>query len=211
MLNGSCLKTLKLFFVASLSLSACQLDFKKDQKSSSESLSYDFTLNGCATGKHTFSSKDEYCKGLTNESLNKSCALQLRKDLYEQKCGHWPQATGEEWSKVDPSSLDIAVRRILDKRLTGNVVAHGGAYFAFALTVRSDGKYKFEMVRGLDQNIDPSKGSSVESAWSAEGINIDLLGTGKAGAGTFNQAAGVSLTAGILGETDKISVILWDK
>ena len=52
----------------------------------SQSLSYDFTVNGCKTGKHTFSSVEAYCAGLENESLNNGCARQIRCETFKARC-----------------------------------------------------------------------------------------------------------------------------
>lgn len=51
-----------------------------------ESFSYDLTYNDCKTEKHTFSSKQEMCDGLKDESLNKGCAQQLREDYFKLNC-----------------------------------------------------------------------------------------------------------------------------
>ena len=56
----------------------------KSSVSESKSLSYDFTENGCNTGKHTFNSVAELCAGLRNSALNKGCALTLRREYYKQ-------------------------------------------------------------------------------------------------------------------------------
>lgn len=53
----------------------------KEQKS--ESYSYDLSLNGCATGKHTFSSKGEMCAALKDDVRNNNCAYSLRKQTFE--------------------------------------------------------------------------------------------------------------------------------
>lgn len=51
----------------------------------SESLSYQYSVNGCDTGKHDFSSNDEYCAGLKDyKGNNYGCAYSLRKDAYER-------------------------------------------------------------------------------------------------------------------------------
>ena len=60
-----------------LSVSAC----------SKEEFSYDFTENGCATGKQTFDSKDAMCAGLRSDSRNNGCAVGSRRDKFERDCG----------------------------------------------------------------------------------------------------------------------------
>jgi len=49
-------------------------------------LKYDFTYNDCKTGSHSFSSVDEYCKGLQNDELNHGCAYFLREREFKSRC-----------------------------------------------------------------------------------------------------------------------------
>ncbi len=51
-----------------------------------ENLSYEFSYNGCNTGKHEFDSKDAFCVGLKDyRANNNGCAYDLRKQAYEEK------------------------------------------------------------------------------------------------------------------------------
>lgn len=52
-------------------------------KSSSSTYKYEFSENGCNTGKQEFSSLEALCDGLKNDSLNKGCAESLRKKHFE--------------------------------------------------------------------------------------------------------------------------------
>ena len=62
-------------------------DSGSDGGSKTESYSYEFEENRCNTGKHTFSSMADYCKGLKDHTLNKGCAPTLRKNEFEvRKC-----------------------------------------------------------------------------------------------------------------------------
>lgn len=82
---------IKILFISSLCffnlifLSGCDA-VNKAAKSSESSLSYDLTVNGCATGSHSFSSLDSYCAGLQNNALNNNCAQTSRGDLFYQNC-----------------------------------------------------------------------------------------------------------------------------
>jgi hypothetical protein len=49
-------------------------------------LKYDFTYNDCKTGAHSFSSVEEYCKGLQNDELNHGCAYSLREYAFKSRC-----------------------------------------------------------------------------------------------------------------------------
>ena len=75
------MKTL-LLVIFTISLSACG---SKDDTTTT-SLSYDFTENGCKTGSHTFSSLAELCTGLQTDALNNGCALGLRQDEFKGRC-----------------------------------------------------------------------------------------------------------------------------
>nr|BFD67906.1 hypothetical protein HAGR004_29280 [Bdellovibrio sp. HAGR004] len=61
-------------------LAACSAESKD------ESFSYQFSYNGCDTGKQTFNSLNAYCDGLRDEARNKSCAYSLRYDTFTAKC-----------------------------------------------------------------------------------------------------------------------------
>lgn len=71
-----------------LSLSACGklAENKSVKKSEAASYEYDLNDNGCATGKQSFGSLGDYCKGLQEQERNKGCALDSRKRLYESSC-----------------------------------------------------------------------------------------------------------------------------
>ncbi|MEN0058382.1 MAG: hypothetical protein AAGB31_06070 [Bdellovibrio sp.] len=47
---------------------------------------YEYTISGCTTGKHTFTSKKAYCNALVNDSLNKNCAREMRVEMYNRDC-----------------------------------------------------------------------------------------------------------------------------
>ena len=50
------------------------------------SKTYEYEFNGCSTGRHTFSSDEEYCNGLKSSSKNNGCAVGMRKDAFEKEC-----------------------------------------------------------------------------------------------------------------------------
>lgn len=64
--------------------------------SKTESRSYEFTENGCKTGKQQFDSLEGLCKGLQNNELNKGCAHTSRELYFEQQC------PGQKFEKVTP-------------------------------------------------------------------------------------------------------------
>ncbi len=76
-----------LFIVSSLALlSSCEKGADKITSDRTESRSYEFTENGCATGKQSFSSNGEMCAALQNDALNKGCAPNLRERYFKAQC-----------------------------------------------------------------------------------------------------------------------------
>ncbi len=61
---------------------------KENEKQASldESMSYDFSANGCSTGKKIFPDLASYCTGLKDDEANNHCAPQLRVDAFKQNC-----------------------------------------------------------------------------------------------------------------------------
>ena len=54
---------------------------------SGDNKKYQFVLNGCDTGEHSFDSVAAYCTGLKSNTTNNGCAESMRKDAYERDCG----------------------------------------------------------------------------------------------------------------------------
>lgn len=61
---------------------------------------YEFTINGCGTGKQTFNSSENLCIGLQNNTLNNNCALSLRESYFKSNC------SGEFTPVSTPVALD---------------------------------------------------------------------------------------------------------
>ena len=55
-------------------------------KNQAQTLQYNLTENGCSTGDKTFSSLDELCQGLRNDSFNNNCAQSLRFQKFQNDC-----------------------------------------------------------------------------------------------------------------------------
>lgn len=73
-------KYLNLFFFIGF-IASCNVK----NETESAKYTYRFETNGCpsgGTGEQSFSSFDSYCSGLKNESLNKSCAREMRREQY---------------------------------------------------------------------------------------------------------------------------------
>jgi len=74
------MRIIAVVILTAASLVACS---KKVEKKN-ESYSYDFTQNGCATGKHSFSSVSALCAGLADDARNHGCAFSLRYQMAKQ-------------------------------------------------------------------------------------------------------------------------------
>ncbi|KYG63222.1 hypothetical protein AZI86_16095 [Bdellovibrio bacteriovorus] len=57
-----------------------------DSENKNESLSYEFSYNGCNTGKHQFNSKAEMCQALQDNELNNGCAIGMRASHFDLHC-----------------------------------------------------------------------------------------------------------------------------
>ena len=71
----------------------------------SEAYSYQFSENGCDTGKHEFTSKDSLCSALADSALNNGCAYSLRESEYRaQGCsGSFTAANASRPSNISSS------------------------------------------------------------------------------------------------------------
>lgn len=79
------MRPFKVLFLMSFSvLMACGSGSNENEHS--EEFSYNYTYNGCSTEKQVFASRDAYCSGLQDETLNKGCALVLRKQAFAEQC-----------------------------------------------------------------------------------------------------------------------------
>jgi hypothetical protein len=62
---------------------------------------FNYTLvddNGCSTGTQVFSSIEDMCNGLQNNTLNNNCSLELREDFFKKNC------TNEDFKPFDDES-----------------------------------------------------------------------------------------------------------
>lgn len=57
-----------------------------DNENKDESLSYEFSYNGCSTGRHEFNSKAAMCEGLQDDDLNNYCAIGMRASHFDANC-----------------------------------------------------------------------------------------------------------------------------
>jgi hypothetical protein len=51
-----------------------------------EKFTYQYNVNGCDTGEHSFESKDAYCSALKDDALNKGCAARMRQSRFQSEC-----------------------------------------------------------------------------------------------------------------------------
>ena len=72
--------------VTVLILTGCGFSTDHDSTSSTEKWSYQFTENGCDTGPHEYSKKEDYCLALRDDSTNKGCAPRMRGEASRKDC-----------------------------------------------------------------------------------------------------------------------------
>jgi hypothetical protein len=82
-----------LVSAAAMVVVACSVKSENNR----QSLSYDFTFNGCKTGHHEFGSVSELCAGLADETRNHGCAYNSRVEM--AKAHGCPQVTGIEFAR----------------------------------------------------------------------------------------------------------------
>jgi hypothetical protein len=72
--------------ILALALVGCGSDQESSDSSKTESFSYELTLNGCETGRQTFTSRDAMCSALRDDARNRNCARSLREDFFKRNC-----------------------------------------------------------------------------------------------------------------------------
>ena len=80
------MKNLTLSLMTVAAVLAFSVGCSEDSEKKSESYSYDYTVNGCATGKHSFGSLADYCRGLADDNRNNGCASGLRCQTFNDRC-----------------------------------------------------------------------------------------------------------------------------
>lgn len=84
-----------MVLVAAVALSGCGVEVAgqklfggdSNKENKTEALSYEYSYNGCNTGRHEFPSQEAYCNGLKDDALNKYCAISIRYDDFKRNCG----------------------------------------------------------------------------------------------------------------------------
>jgi hypothetical protein len=51
--------------------------------------SYEYTEGGYSTGRQTFDSLEDYCRGLQDEELNQGCAASQRQTAWAENCNNY--------------------------------------------------------------------------------------------------------------------------
>jgi hypothetical protein len=94
----------------------------------------DFTkTNDCVT-RQNFKNKDEFCAGLQDAALNKSCALKARRDLYRQRCG----------KKFTEVNIPPFSQSLDDERIGAcNFYVRGGDSKTYCSDLKSENQWKY--------------------------------------------------------------------
>lgn len=109
---------------------------------------YEFRANQCSTGKHTLSSKNDYCNALLNDSVNSNCAREMRAQNYQFFCTaptvHCTvDATDFKdhgfWGKLNPFAN---IQGFLDLNWDGK---DRGIYDVFTLAAGTYGKVRLDL------------------------------------------------------------------
>lgn len=85
-----------------------------------ESYSYTLESNGCSTETQVFSTLEEMCKGLQNNTLNNNCALELREDFFAKNCGSAEFVAFEDETKSNDKNYSAVVEQ--KKLKNGDIV-----------------------------------------------------------------------------------------
>ncbi|HEX4926293.1 MAG TPA: hypothetical protein VFV50_19520 [Bdellovibrionales bacterium] len=97
------MKHLALSIVAAGLLAGCA--GSSNGSSDNRSYEYEYEVNGCKTGRHTFSSQNDYCNGLKDDERNNYCAWSFRKQAYEQSCSGSFESAILEWDETLTSDM----------------------------------------------------------------------------------------------------------
>jgi hypothetical protein len=166
-----------------------------------QSYTYSYEQNGCKTGDHEFSSKEDYCKGLLDEGLNNGCAKSMRYEAYKSECGALPadvqgsSGGGSNNDNVDVTSkVDPVIQKALGVLVKSAGIKSGGEYHAYALKLMKDGTCDYSATRGFSAGIDPTAGTTVTTGWSASGASIKIVGVGTGVVSNENGKPVISLT-----------------
>ncbi len=79
-------------------------------------VTYALDDNGCSTGSQVFTSIEEMCSGLQNNTLNNKCALELREDHFKKNCA------GKEFKAFDDktNTIEITFKEIVEQKKMRN-------------------------------------------------------------------------------------------
>lgn len=83
-MNMRFFKMITICMGSTIALVSCQSNQNEDVRDTS--LTYQYTINGCDTGKKTFSDLSTYCATLINNEQNNYCAENERLLAYREKC-----------------------------------------------------------------------------------------------------------------------------
>lgn len=81
-----------------------------------ETFTYNLESNNCSTGAQVFSTVEQMCQGLQDNTLNNNCALELREDFFAKNCA------GKEFVAFDDNTKNNEVNYnnvIEQKKLKG--------------------------------------------------------------------------------------------
>ena len=90
--------------LATAYVAACNLAVGEKKKDQNREWSYELSENGCSTGPHVFSSKQDYCSALLDDELNAYCASDMRIATFKSECPEFSKSGAKEPSKNTESN-----------------------------------------------------------------------------------------------------------
>ncbi|HEX7675587.1 MAG TPA: hypothetical protein VF412_15535 [Bdellovibrio sp.] len=82
---------------------------------------YQFTQNGCDTGRKDFTTKADYCQALTNDALNNNCAREGRVMMFNNQCVNLGTNAGPTLNIMNSARCVMNVSDTADRTLLQNL------------------------------------------------------------------------------------------
>ncbi|QLY24501.1 hypothetical protein [Bdellovibrio sp. KM01] len=133
-------------------LTACQ---PSSHKKVDPTLIYEFEFNGCNTGAHGFKTLAEYCEALSDNILNRGCAVGLREQEYANRCEGQEQKTTPSTpkNKKDDISATVLNWSSSESAYTNSSVI-SGSMMVDSFSDTSAVEYNFAIAKGLSETTE---------------------------------------------------------
>lgn len=105
----------------------------QDELQVDKKFKYEFSVNGCSTGKQAFTSTDRLCLGLQDTALNNNCAQTLRESHFKANCSGTFTPTSTT-TAVDDKDFETVKMELNTTKLDILLTSPEGATVESALT-----------------------------------------------------------------------------